>query len=105
MALEERDGLVAAPRRGESARGEVVEAAVRVPLGGLPLQAVELLEDLRPFSGARGGREVALARRARVERRRGGEEESEEGEGGGAADGSQPGGHAKARPPRRWRCR
>ena len=105
VALEECDGLVAAPRRGERARGEVIEAAVGVPLGGLSFQAVELLQDLRPFSGARGGREVALARHARVERRSGGEEENEEGEGGGAAEGCQPGGHAKARPPRRWRCR
>ncbi len=105
VALEESDGLVAAPRRGERARGEVVEAAVGVPHGGLSLQPVELFEDLRPFSGARGGREVALARHVRVEPSRGEEEEDEEGRGGAAAEGSQPGGHAKARPPRRWRCR
>ena len=103
--LEERDGLVAAPRRGERARGEVIEAAVGVPYGGLSLQVVELLQDLRPSSGARCGGEVVLARGARVDRRSGGEEEKEKGEGGGATEGSQPGGHAKARPPRRWRCR
>ena len=76
VALEERDRLVAAARRGERARGEVVEAAVGVPLGGLSLQAVEPLQDLRPSSGARGGREIALARpgsRRAPFRRRGGE--------------------------------
>ena len=80
VALEERDGLVAAARRGESARGEVVEAAVRVALGGRRFRRVEPLEDLGPFSGARRGREVALARPA-SRRARGGGEESEEARG------------------------
>jgi len=103
VALEEGDGLVATARGGPGARLEIVEAAVLIALGGLLLQGGEPLEDLHPFSGARGGREVVLGRGLGREGRGGREEdeEREEKEGGGAKSVSQPGGHANARPPRR----
>ena len=62
VALEERDRVVAPARGRESARGEVVEPAVRVALGGLDPQRAEPLEDLGPLPGPRRRGERLLAR-------------------------------------------